>query len=74
MVSIDVGSYGNAPDASALNTGPGANTGRWRIKDLGGQVVLQVQYANGQTRLFRITQDSRNWYLDGEKAFAVDPD
>jgi hypothetical protein len=74
MVSINVGPYGGAPDASALSTGRDASTGRWRIRDLGGQVALQVQYANGETRLFKITQDARNWYLDGEKAFAVDPE
>ncbi|MEO5952686.1 MAG: hypothetical protein ABIQ44_09500, partial [Chloroflexia bacterium] len=67
MVSVDVSG------ASALSTGKGANTGRWMIRDVNGNVFLQVTYSNGETNMMRITQDARNWYLNGEKAFAVDP-
>ena len=67
MVSVDVSG------ASALSTGNDANTGRWKIRDMSGQVFLQVQYQNGETKMMPITQDARNWYLNGEKAFAVDP-
>lgn len=67
MVSIDVSG------ASGMSSGGAANRGRWKIRDLGGQVFLEVQYQNGESRMMRITQDERNWYLNGEKAFAVDP-
>ena len=67
MVSVDAGG------ASGLSTGRDASTGRWRIRDISGQVYLEVRLNNGQVNRMRITQDNRNWYLNGEKAFAVDP-
>jgi len=67
MVSVDVGG------ASGLSTGRDDTTGRWRIRDISGQVYLEVQLNNGRVNRMRITQDNRNWYLNGEKAFAVDP-
>ncbi len=68
MVSIDV------PGASASSTGGNGVQGRWRISEANGNVFLLVQLTNGETRQYRITQDARNWYLNGEKAFAVDPE
>jgi hypothetical protein len=68
MVAIDV------PGASASSIGNNNSAGRWRIRDVGGQVMLEVHYNSGETGQFRITQDARNWYLDGEKAFAVEPE
>jgi hypothetical protein len=67
MVSVDVSG------ASAMGSGANANRGRWKIRDVSGQVFLEVQYLSGETKMMRITQDERNWYLNGEKAFAVDP-
>lgn len=67
MVSVDVSG------ASGMSSGGAANRGRWKIRDVGGQVFLEVQYQNGESRMMPITQDARNWYLNGEKAFAVDP-
>ena len=66
MVSVDVAG------ASGISSGGNANRGRWRIRDVSGQVFLEVQYQSGETKMMRITQDERNWYLNGEKAFAVD--
>ena len=68
MVSVDV------PGAGALSTGRDNSTGRWRIRDLSGQVFLEVTYNNGNVQRLRITEDNRNWYLNGEKAFAVNPE
>jgi hypothetical protein len=68
MVSVDVGG------ASGLSTGRGDQRGRWRIRDIGGTVFLQIQYDDGDTGEYRITQDARNWYLNGEKAFVTDPE
>ncbi len=68
MVAVDV------PGASASSTGRNGVQGRWRISEANGNVFLQVQLASGETRQYRITQDARNWYLNGEKAFAVDPE
>jgi hypothetical protein len=68
MVSVDV------PGAGALSTGRDNSTGRWRIRDLSGQVFLEVSYNNGNVQRMRITEDNRNWYLNGEKAFAVNPE
>ncbi len=67
MVSVDVAG------ASGTSSGGNANRGRWKIRDVSGQVFLEVQYQSGETKMMRITQDERNWYLNGEKAFAVDP-
>gem|GEM_PF-1072027 len=67
MVSVDVAG------ASGMSAGGNANRGRWKIRDVSGQVFLEVQYQSGETKMMRITQDERNWYLNGEKAFAVDP-
>lgn len=67
MVAVDV------PGASALGTGNNATTGRWKIRDINGQIFLEVQYQSGETVRMPIRQDERNWYLNGEKAFAVDP-
>lgn len=66
MVSIDVGG------ASALGTDRGENTGRWSIRDQGGDLYLEVRLNNGRVQRLEITEDNRNWYLNGEKAFAVD--
>jgi len=68
MVSVSV------PGASGLSTGGADERGRWKIRDIGGRVFLQVQYQSGETASMPITQDARNWYLNGEKAFAVDPE
>jgi hypothetical protein len=67
MVAVDV------PGASGSSIGRGDNAGRWRIRDLGGRVVLEVRYNNGNTVQMRIHEEAPNWYLNGEKAFAVDP-
>lgn len=63
MVSISV------PGASALTTDGDKQTGRWRIRDTGGRLFLEVTARNGSVRQLRITEDDRNWYLNGEKAF-----
>ncbi len=68
MVSVDVSG------ASALSTGGDNARGRWRIRDSGGQVFLEVQYANGNVSRMPITENGQNWFLNGEKAFAVDPE
>jgi hypothetical protein len=68
MVSVTV------PGASGMSSGGSNERGRWKIRDIGGRVFLQVQYQNGETAAMPITQDARNWYLNGEKAFAVDPE
>ncbi len=67
MVSVDV------PGASAGSIGKDNQRGRWSIVERTGAPYLQVTYNNGETKLFAITQDSTNWYLNGEKAFAVEP-
>jgi hypothetical protein len=67
MVSVDVSG------ASGMSSGGSASRGRWKIRDVGGQVFLEVRYENGESRMMPITQDARNWFLNGEKAFAVDP-
>jgi hypothetical protein len=66
MVSIDVAG------ASALSTGGDDSRGRWRIRDLGGEVFLEVTYNNGTVSRMPITEVSPNWLLNGEKAFIVD--
>jgi hypothetical protein len=66
MVSVDVAG------ASGMSAGSNANTGRWRIREQGGELALEVRFNNGETRLMPITQEGRNWYLNGEKAFAVE--
>ena len=68
MVSVDVSG------ASGLSTGRNALQGRWRIKDVNGAAFLHIQYNDGDTGQYRLTQDARNWYMNGEKAFAVDPE
>jgi hypothetical protein len=68
MVSVDVSG------ASALSTGGDNARGRWRILDSGGRVFLEVQYANGNVSRMPITENGQNWFLNGEKAFAVDPE
>lgn len=68
MVSVDVSG------ASALSTGRDDSTGRWSIRDVSGKVFLEVRYNNGNIRRMPITEDNRNWFLNGEKAFAVDPE
>jgi hypothetical protein len=62
------------PGASAGGTSRDSAQGRWRIKDAGGQCYLFIQLSNGETQMLRLTRDERYWYLDGEKAFAVDPE
>jgi hypothetical protein len=68
MVSVDVSG------ASALSTGKDNTTGRWRIRDSGGQLYLEVTYNNGTVSRMPITENGQNWFLNGEKAFAVDPE
>ena len=67
MVSIDV------PGASGGSFGNNTQKGRWKIVDNGGRAFLEVVYNSGQTRTFALTKDATNWYLNGEKAFAVEP-
>lgn len=67
MVAVDV------PGASASSIGRGNETGRWYIRDVGGRVVLEVRYTNGTSTQMRIHEEAPNWFLNGEKAFAVDP-
>lgn len=73
VIAIDVGPYGGAPTASASSIGRQQATGRWRIRDDNGRAFLEVRTADGQRLLLALTADQRNWYLNGEKAFAVDP-
>ncbi|MBI2687062.1 MAG: hypothetical protein HYX27_12165 [Acidobacteria bacterium] len=68
MVAIDV------PGASASSIGRGREEGRWQIREINGAVFLRIQYSDGSTGQYRLTQDARNWYMNGEKAFAVDPE
>jgi hypothetical protein len=68
MVSVDVSG------ASGLSTGRDDSTGRWTVRDVAGEVFLEVRYNNGNVRRMPITEDNRNWYLNGEKAFAVNPE
>lgn len=68
MVSVDVSG------ASGLSTGRDSSTGRWKIRDISGRVFLEVSYNDGNVRRMAITEDNRNWYLNGEKAFAVKPE
>lgn len=67
MVSVDVSG------ASGLSTGKDNSSGRWQIRDVAGKVFLEVRYNDGTVRRMAITEDNRNWYLNGEKAFAVNP-
>jgi hypothetical protein len=62
------------PGASASSTSRNANTGRWRIVDRNGLAFLQIVLNDGDTQLLSLTADRRFWYLNGEKAFAVDPE
>jgi hypothetical protein len=68
MVSVDVSG------ASGLSTGSNGEQGRWSIGEVGGQVYLKIQYRDGRTGQYRLTRDDRNWYMNGEKAFAVEPE
>ena len=68
MVSVEV------PGASGLSTGANEAAGRWRIREEAGRVWLEVQYKEGRVARMPISEDGRNWYLNGEKAFAVDPE
>jgi hypothetical protein len=72
-LAIDVGPYAEAPTASASAISRQSMTGRWKIRDINGEVFLQVWTSDGRSLMLPITTDNRNWYLDGEKAFAVDP-
>lgn len=67
MVSIDVSG------ASALSTGRDDSRGHWRIRDLGGEVFLEVRYLSGKVARMPITENNTNWFLNGEKAFADNP-
>jgi hypothetical protein len=40
---------------------------------LDGRIFLQISMNDGKTLTLAITEDSKNWYLDGQKAFAVNP-
>lgn len=68
MVSVDVSG------ASGLSTGRDSSTGRWKIREISGRAYLEVSYNDGNVRRMPITEDNRNWYLNGEKAFAVNPE
>jgi hypothetical protein len=72
-MAVDVGGYGEAPDASASSVSRNTMSGRWYIRDRNGEPHLQITLNNGQILLLAITWDNRNWYLDGVKSFAVDP-
>jgi hypothetical protein len=73
-IAADIGPYGEAPSASAGSTGRSANSGRWRIVDQNGKCFLQLVADNGETRLLSLVPGSPNWFLNGEKAFAVAPE
>lgn len=66
MVSVEV------PGASGMSAGSNDNTGWWQVKVVNGELFLAVRYRNGKTDLMPITQDAKNWFLNGQKAFAVD--
>lgn len=67
LVSVDV------PGASAGSIGKDNQRGRWSVVERAGAPYLQMIYNNGESKLLAITQDARNWYLNGEKAFAIEP-
>ena len=62
------------PGASASALGRKATSGRWRVVDRNGDVFLQLVTTDGNTQLLSLTTAGRFWYLDGEKAFAIDPE
>ncbi len=62
----------DVPGVSASATGRKATARRWHIAERNGRAFLQLVDENGETQLLSLTVDSRNWYLNGEKAFAVD--
>lgn len=66
MVSVDVAG------ASGGSYGKDDQRGRWSIVERGGAPYLQIVYNSGESRLLAITADATNWYLNGEKAFAVE--
>ncbi|MCA2969162.1 MAG: hypothetical protein INH43_11655 [Acidobacteriaceae bacterium] len=66
MVSVDVAG------ASGGSYGKDDRRGRWSIVERGGAPYLQILYNSGESRLLAITADATNWYLNGEKAFAVE--
>jgi hypothetical protein len=66
MVSVDVAG------ASGGSYGKDDQRGRWSIVERGGAPYLQILYISGESRLLAITADATNWYLNGEKAFAVE--
>jgi hypothetical protein len=68
MVSVDV------PGASGMSSGRGAHQGRWQIREMGGDVYLMIAYNDGDRGQYKLTADGRNWYMNGEKAFAIDPE
>jgi hypothetical protein len=65
--------WGARPAAGASAIRRESMTGRWKIRDNNGEIFLQIWTNDGQMLLLPITTDDRNWYLTGEKAFAVDP-
>jgi hypothetical protein len=67
VISIDV------PGMSASSVDQSGSDGRWRIRDDNGKLYLQVTRRNGDVSLMPITWDQKNWYLNGDKAFADHP-
>jgi hypothetical protein len=63
----------DVPGVSASSTSRNAASGRWRIHERNGHVVLQLTTDSGESELLTLTDDGRQWYLNGDKAFAVDP-
>ena len=57
---------------SASATGRKSASGRWHIGETNGRAFLQLVGENGESQLLSLTMDDRNWYLNGDKAFAVD--
>lgn len=72
-MSGNVVTSATVPGATASGTSRMAGSGRWKIRDVNGQIFLQLVEADGQVHMLPITRDARNWYLDGQKAFAVNP-
>jgi hypothetical protein len=62
----------DVPGVSVSSIGRKSTSGRWHIGESSGRAFLQLVNENGEQQLLSLTMDDRNWYLNGEKAFAVD--
>jgi hypothetical protein len=62
----------DVPGVSASSIGRKSTSGRWHIGESSGRAFLQLVNENGEQQLLSLTMDDRTWYLNGEKAFAVD--